>query len=475
MAILYGKEGTYDLRDLGFDRSLVRGISSAGTDPMPPDMQNVFSAGVSSAQLGSQAVGKDISLGHQVITVTPSDNLQEAIETLSSRGGGTLKLGAFTYTLTYDIEIRSNINVVGEGRDVTILEFSGAVHGMKMIGTASSIVKNTRIADLTIQNSNNEAGFDVDYVDFWRMENVRVTSCSQRGVRIQHSEHFVITNVRTDDNGSDGLEIVGDASPAKETQYFTFFTCSSDNNGGRGFDLRLVNSTPTTVICCTAEGNVEDGFALQNNTGRYVKFIGCSAETNNGLGFNFNADHAVMIGCFSEGNIGGGVDFEAQGSVLFGCTILDGVIFPDESIFARGNEGYITETRESVTAKNTSGGSLVVGDVVIIKSVASGKEVTTTTVAGDDKVFGMCLGQGGGGAILNDAEGQFLLIGKTSSLKVDGTTDIAIGDFLSTFTTAKIAAKASAGDMVFAIALEAYTTNDSLGVIDALLFSPRLI
>ena len=57
----------------------------------------------------------------------------------------------------------------------------------------------------------------------------------------------------------------------------------------------------------------------------------------------------------------------------------------------------------------------------------------------------------------------------------DGTTDIAIGDPLGAFTTAKIAMKAAAGDMAFAVALEAYTTDDSSGVIDALLIVPRKI
>ncbi|MDD5065227.1 MAG: hypothetical protein PHQ35_10785 [Phycisphaerae bacterium] len=64
-------------------------------------------------------------------------------------------------------------------------------------------------------------------------------------------------------------------------------------------------------------------------------------------------------------------------------------------------------------------------------------------------------------------------LGKTTLLKVDGTTDIAIGDFIGTFTTAGIGMKCSAGDMAIAIALEAYTTDDSAGVIDALLITPR--
>jgi hypothetical protein len=130
----------------------------------------------------------------------------------------------------------------------------------------------------------------------------------------------------------------------------------------------------------------------------------------------------------------------------------------------------VTQDVETQYMKNTSGGALAVGDVVVLKAVAAGNEVTTTTTAGDDKVFGMATG-----TIADNAFGYFQTIGKTVSLKVDGTTDIAIGDLLTCFTTAKIAAKAGAGDMCFAVALEAYTTDDSSGVIDALLILPRTI
>ena len=123
-----------------------------------------------------------------------------------------------------------------------------------------------------------------------------------------------------------------------------------------------------------------------------------------------------------------------------------------------------------IQMKNTSGGQLVQGDLVTLKAVAAGNEVTTTTTQGDDLVFGMI-----DATIAAAATGRVQITGKTVSLKVDGTIDIAIGDFIGAFTTAKIGMKAAAGDMATAIALEAYTTDDSAGVIDALLITPRKI
>ena len=126
--------------------------------------------------------------------------------------------------------------------------------------------------------------------------------------------------------------------------------------------------------------------------------------------------------------------------------------------------------REVVAMTNASGGQIDAGDLVVLKAVASGEEVGTTTTLGDDMVFGMEVE-----TVVDSAVGKIQKLGKTTALKVDGTDDIAIGDFVATFTTAKIGCKASAGDMAIAVALEAYATDDSSGVIDALLIAPRKI
>lgn len=129
-----------------------------------------------------------------------------------------------------------------------------------------------------------------------------------------------------------------------------------------------------------------------------------------------------------------------------------------------------TQDRKLSYLKNTSGSTLSAGHIVVLKSVAAGNEVTTTTTQGDDKVYGMAVE-----SITNNSFGLILTLGKTALMKVNGTTDIAIGDFIGTFTTAGIGMKAAAGDMAIAVALEAYTGNDSNGVIDALLITPRKI
>ncbi|KKM06555.1 hypothetical protein LCGC14_1742800 [marine sediment metagenome] len=121
---------------------------------------------------------------------------------------------------------------------------------------------------------------------------------------------------------------------------------------------------------------------------------------------------------------------------------------------------------ETIYAHNKSSASVAPGDVVILDtadSTATEVAFATTTTADNKLVLGMAIEN-----IANNAYGLIQTKGPTGILKVDGTTDIAVGDHIGSFTTAKIGQKATGGrGGAFAIALEAYATNDSSGVIDA--------
>lgn len=136
---------------------------------------------------------------------------------------------------------------------------------------------------------------------------------------------------------------------------------------------------------------------------------------------------------------------------------------------SRDRPGPVLGTNKRIIiAKNVSGGQLPYGRVVVESPSAAGDEFTTTTVQGDDNVLGMLLE-----TVDNDAYGPVLVEGKTTRLKVNGTANIAIGDLIGTYTEAGVSMKAEAGDMAYARALEAYTTDDSNGVIDARIIMPR--
>jgi len=134
-------------------------------------------------------------------------------------------------------------------------------------------------------------------------------------------------------------------------------------------------------------------------------------------------------------------------------------------LFRLMKDGAVCIEMMNGSAADVTRGALVVLDH------AEGKNFFTTETGGNsDLVIGMAYEN-----ISDNAKGLIQIYGPTKYLQVDGTTDIATGDFISTFTAAGIGQKGTIGSgNCIAIACEAYTTDDSLGVIDAfLLMSAR--
>lgn len=119
----------------------------------------------------------------------------------------------------------------------------------------------------------------------------------------------------------------------------------------------------------------------------------------------------------------------------------------------------------TVKAMNKSGGTLARGDVVIFditNSTADLMCVTTTTDSNSALACGMVYDA----SIASNGLGRIQIWGPTNALKVNGVADIAKGDLIGSYTTVKIGQK-TAGPGAFARAMEAYTAENSSGVIDA--------
>jgi hypothetical protein len=232
------------------------------------------------------------------------------------------------------------------------------------------------------------------------------------------------------------------------------FVIVSGNNFLTGGEI---NCGYATVHDCIFSNNVF-------NTGNGIVFNGYNSSVN---GNTFWGSAHLQWGANAHHNT-------AVGNNLSGSTEANATRINDLGL--EGNTAYnnagvpITSEKHYTEMRNTSGGALVDGDVVVFNNVASGNEVTTTVNQGDDLVAGVF-----NAGVANNAWDVMQDRGKITTLKVNGVINIAIGDLLGTFTAAGISMQAQAGDMAFAIALEAYAGADSNGVIDALLISPRKV
>lgn len=293
-------------------------------------------------------------------------------------------------------------------------------------------------------------------------------------------------------NHSDGIKGMG-------VSFISFEKCIFKQNGDAGMFLDVITGEDNFIVNCNFNDNSGSNGALRlANLGNAIniKILGNTLKNGNSIKIagsvskyliiannkidgqiSLAASHCSITGNYITNgvsnigiNVTSGRDNVVVGNTLEGCYISLGSNLIQIVNSNQTDYFYPSNNQKIVYLQNTSGGQLTIGNLVILKSTATGYEFTTTTTQGDDKVFGMIME-----TIANNAYGAVLVEGKTISLKVDGTTDIAIGDFIGTFTSAGIGMKAAAGDMAIAIALEAYATDDSNGVIDAYLITPRKI
>lgn len=114
---------------------------------------------------------------------------------------------------------------------------------------------------------------------------------------------------------------------------------------------------------------------------------------------------------------------------------------------------------------NDSGVAVARGALVCLDATKGRNYFTTDTAGNKNTIIGMA-----SEAIADGQRGLIQTYGPTKYLKVDGNTDIAVGDFIASFTTGGIGQKGTIGSgNCIAIACEAYSANDSNGVIDAFL------
>ena len=440
-------------------------------------------------------------------TVKAGEDIRPALNSLKSAGGGTLILLAGVHRIDYDLEGGDKINMIGEGANLTILDFQSGGYSLKYVGVESSIVTNFKIEGLTIKNAgvvSTTAGVIIDYCDNWSMTNVLVVDALDNGVVIRYSQQFVIQSCVFESCGSDGIRLDGGGDLLKRAvDDFTFIGCKALDNVNDGFQTQLTPIENGTYIGCRAVNNGQNGFFIYRGEG--IGLVGCASLDNTLHGFTLQAGAVQAVSCLAKTNGGNGFFVDPGAASLVGCIassntdhnyqmitagsgariVLSGNIFARTSSASETDGAEMLDTntnsignaaagsmmkQEIEQAWNNSGGTLAPGTVVVRKAHSSGYQISTTTTQGDDKVFGVIIY-----SIVDNSITPVLTIGKTTLLKVNGVTDIAIGDFLCTYTVAGISAKAGSGDMAFAIALEAYTTDDSAGVIDALLISPRKI
>ena len=435
--------------------------------------------------------------------------------------GARIFVKSGTYSETANIVMQDGQMLIGENPDNTIIDFGAANRKITSAGGNANVM----VRDLTIHGST--ANFTVEILgDRARVENCRIlgTGAAFDGVALTGDYCVLSRNVieafsragaycaRTGDysavygntfRASDGGVLVGQNSSISGANNFeTLATDSVELDQSSSFVGNFLSSNGDIVISganilisgnhLTGSGAIEWD-AVHNYitiTGNHFNGydVSCTFDTSYNstiTGNTFNAGGGIFVNSDDftiSGNNFRGTAFISLGAQSERNTVVGNnlgrstaavkILDLGSANLAMNNLGNSSIGEKDFRyMKNTSGGLLLLGETTVLKAVAAGNEITTTAIQGDDMVFGIV----GSANIPNNNIGAIQVEGKTTSLKVNGTINIGIGDLLGTLDAAKIAMKAAAGDMAFAIALEAYAGADSLGVIDALLIKPRKV
>lgn len=259
---------------------------------------------------------------------------------------------------------------------------------------------------------------------------------------------------------------------------------------GTGYSSNgLIRAGNNNLVQGNIFGQIDNGSGINvYNWGTIVKDNIFGGTLNGGtikaIHVEGNGDWAVVDGnvFYTGSGIGVQVDagiemYQVTNNRVYGDGFTGTVVsIPNMSstVFgtAQNNYGYRGSGSVNTVVEqmnNSSGGTINPGEVVVRStSSTTGKDVTTTTTAGNANAYGIAV-------VSHSASTNrpILTKGLYSAAKVDGSgTSVAVGDYLMTSTTAGKMVKATAGNTVIAIARAAVTT-DTTALVEVI--EPRLI
>lgn len=148
---------------------------------------------------------------NNVITVSPGESIQSAINAVNKAGGGVVLLKAGTHVLTNTITLKSSVTITGEGILKTIL-----LQGPEMDSTGFNAEDTPQLTDVVITNltlkgsrSGKANGILIRGKNEARhtrimLQNIDVTDWSAQGVHMKRTNNIIMDKCNFQYNGSGG-------------------------------------------------------------------------------------------------------------------------------------------------------------------------------------------------------------------------------------------------------------------------------
>jgi hypothetical protein len=212
-----------------------------------------------------------------------NDCIQKAYDFVPA--GGTIYLRSGYYTLSAQLSITKQINIMGEGMDKTIVRTANA----KGFGITADYVS---IKNLTVDGDAQTVGtgyitpIGLNDCDYAVLENIEVKNAGYYGMNIYEVNHCTFQNIYAHDNYRHGLHPGSDTKG--RNKYNTYRNIYAWNNGADGLDARGIPVDPLEEtndlydnIHCWDNG--EHGINISFQIGAVLSNSSASGNGKNGI------------------------------------------------------------------------------------------------------------------------------------------------------------------------------------------------
>lgn len=261
-------------------------------------------------------------LDGKYVTVRAGEDIQAALDAVSEAGGGVVILAEGIHEVSNTLTLRSNVTLVGYGKDRSIIRQSKELRG-SIIDTSSGCVENFVFKDLSIEGmrgyENNASGLLMAGTgDVWHnrimLQNVRMKNCGGMGIHIK----------RVNDVIMDRSEIVysGESSGFYHNIYFLFNyrILQSDLDLSRpvvGKSCKYTSTYSTIAQRVTMRDGTTNAIQA-DNTGQYLMLYKYEIDNYANVALWFPCENYYDKYTYTEDP-----KYAMQDVILYGCTVTN--------------------------------------------------------------------------------------------------------------------------------------------------------
>lgn len=146
-----------------------------------------------------------------VVKVSVGESIQDAIDAVSQAGGGIVKLSAGEHIINEMITLKSNITIVGKGKDKTIIKQGPKLDQAALNAEAKPQIVDLLISNLTLKGTRKGRvngilmkGRNESRHDRIMLQNVDVTDWACQGVHMKRTNNIIMDKCNIQYNGAGG-------------------------------------------------------------------------------------------------------------------------------------------------------------------------------------------------------------------------------------------------------------------------------